>query len=122
MHSVSTILMHISWRVAVGLALDASLAAAQVADPLKADPRNNEYREELAHADTALQERDYQAARRHYARASELAQDRSMEALCGLAWADLRLEDVKSALQDAHAALLLAASDTERGEVHNLMG
>jgi peroxiredoxin len=29
---------------------------------------------------------------------------------------------VKSALLDAHAALLLAASDTERGEVHNLMG
>lgn len=90
---------------------------AQVDDTHKA-----EYRQELTQADTALQERDYEAARRHYARAGDLAHGQSVEALRGLAWAHLRLEDAKAAFSDAQAALALAAGDTERGEVHNLLG
>jgi peroxiredoxin/Tfp pilus assembly protein PilF len=81
-----------------------------------------ELRHELGQADIALQERDYEAARQHYARANELAHAHSIEALRGLAWAHLRLEDTTTAVSDAQAALTLAGNDAERGEVRNLMG
>jgi peroxiredoxin len=86
------------------------------------ESHKTEYREELKQADNALQERDYDAALRHYLRANELAQDHSVEALRGLAWSHLRLENAKAAISDAQAALALAGSDAERGEIHNLMG
>ncbi len=94
-----------------------SLMSAQVAESHKA-----EYRQELSQGYTALQERDYKAARQHYARANELAHERSVEALRGLAWAHLRLEDAQAAFNDAQAALALSGSDAEHAEIHNLMG
>jgi peroxiredoxin len=98
------------------LLLLGGLALAQVDDSQLA------YQQQMSQADTALQERDYEAARNHYTRASELAHDHSVDALRGLAWANLRLDDAKSALLHAQAALALATLDAERGEIHNLMG
>jgi peroxiredoxin len=94
-----------------------TLAPAQVDES-----REAEYRQEMSQADTALQERDYDAARMHYSRANELAHERSLDALRGLAWAELRLDDTKSALINAQAALSLTTQDTQRGEIHNLLG
>jgi peroxiredoxin len=99
------------------LLLLGGLALAQVDDSQRAA-----YQQQMSQADTALQERDYEAARNHYTRASELAHDHSVDALRGLAWANLRLDDAKSALLHAQAALALATLDAERGEIHNLMG
>src|SRR5579863_4791617 len=99
------------------LVLLGGLALAQVDDSHRA-----EFRQELSQADTALRERDYEAAKNHYTRASELAHERSVDALRGLAWANLRLDDPQSALLHAQAALALATHDPERGEIHNLMG
>ena len=104
-------------RLSLCFALMACVATAQVDDSHQA-----EYRKELSQADAALQDRDYEAARQHYARANELAHARSVDALRGLAWANLRLEDAQSAQASAQAALALAAGDAERGEIHNLLG
>src|SRR5262252_6631245 len=68
----------------------------------------SEYRREVSQGDRALADRDYEAARKHYSHASELAHERSLEAMRGLAWSDLRLEDQKSALVHAQDALALA--------------
>jgi peroxiredoxin/Tfp pilus assembly protein PilF len=81
-----------------------------------------EYRQELAQADRALQDRDYEVAREHYALANDLARGRSVDALRGLAWAELRLEHPEKSLENAQTALPLAANNAERGEIHNLMG
>ena len=48
------------------------------------DPsRRTEYQQELARGDTALQERDYATAKTHYARANDLANGNSIDALAG---------------------------------------
>jgi peroxiredoxin len=105
------------WNTALCFVAGCSLMAAQVDESHRA-----EYQQELAEADTALRERDYEAARQHYARANDFAHEHSIEALRGLAWAHLRLEDTKTAISKAQAALNLAGNDSERGEIRNLMG
>jgi peroxiredoxin len=85
-------------------------------------PSQGEYQHELSLAGTALQERDYEAAKAHYSRANELTQARMVEPLRGLAWAELRLDDAYSALTHARSALTLASDDVERGDIHNLLG
>ena len=107
----------ITFRLLIFGSLLCRLAAAQVDES-----HLSEYRQEVSQGDRALQERDYESAKKHYARASEMAHERSLDAMRGLAWADLRLEDAKSALDHAQAALGLATGDAERGEIHNLMG
>lgn len=84
--------------------------------------RQGEYQQELSQAATALQDRDYDAAKVHYSRANELAHNHAVEPLRGLAWAELRLDDAQSALAHAQAALALAGNDVERGDIHNLLG
>ena len=81
-----------------------------------------EYQHELSLAESALQERDYDAAKSHYSRADELAHQHMVEPLRGLAWAELRLDDAQSALTHAQSALTLASNDVERGDIHNLLG
>ena len=81
-----------------------------------------EYTQVLVLADRALQDRDYEAAREHYAHANDMAHGHSVDALRGLAWTDLRLEHPDKALENAQAALLLAANNSECGEIHNLIG
>jgi len=105
------------WQAAVCVVLSAWLVTAQVDES-----RKGEYRNELAQGDKALQERDYEAARNLYTQANELAHHRSIEALRGLAWSELRMEEPKSALDDAQAALGLATDDAARADIHNLMG
>ena len=92
-------------------------APAQVNQSRQAD-----YQRALSLAGTALQDRDYDAAQAHYSRANELAQEHMVEPLRGLAWAELRLDDAASALTHAQAALALASNDTERADIHNLLG
>src|SRR5258708_1336959 len=99
------------------LFLCACFLPAQVDEVHKA-----EYRQELAQADRALQDRDYELAREHYERANVFAREHSVAALRGMAWANLRLEHPEKALENAQAALSLAANDTERGDLHNLTG
>ena len=73
-------------------------------------------------AGTALQERDYDAAKAHYLSANKLAHEHMVEPLRGLAWAELRLDDSQLASTHARAALGLASNDVERGDIHNLLG
>ena len=81
-----------------------------------------EYQHELSLAETALQERDYEAAKACYSRANELAHEHMVEPLRGLAWAELRLDDAQPAFTDARAALTVASNDVERADIHNLLG
>jgi len=85
-------------------------------------PPQDEYQHELSLAGTALEERDYDAAKAHYSRANELTHGHMVEPLRGLAWAELRLDDAQSALTHAQSALTLARNDVERGNIHNLLG
>src|SRR5438552_14575720 len=105
------------FRLGVVAMLSLCLLAAQV-DP----SHRTEYQQELAQGDTALQERDYRTAQTHYARANELADGKSIDALRRIAWASLRSDDPGAAAKSAHAALSLATTDQERAAVHNLLG
>ena len=105
------------FSVALCLALSSCFVFGQV-DP----SRQADYRRELSQADTALQERDYAQAKQHYENANDMAGQKSVEALRGLAWASLRMDDPESALTSAHAALELTGNANERGEMHNLLG
>src|SRR5258708_5781727 len=90
------------------LFLCACFLPAQVDEVHKA-----EYRQELAQADRALQDRDYELAREHYERANVFAREHSVAALRGMAWANLRLEHPEKALENAQAALSLAPNATD---------
>ena len=83
---------------------------------------NSGLQREISLGNTALHLGRYAEALKHFANASRLSGETSSEAFRGLAWAELRLGNLKAVRENARKALQLAPGDRERAEAHNLSG